>query len=108
MSVITGTFAAGCACEASGQAVAKPAMTLMKSRRRIASTKGPGLCQQWPAIVPLQQGIADGGMGVQTRIRVAKIPVHRCRIWVTSAKARNEHNKSGLPPKAELQSERLM
>jgi hypothetical protein len=50
-----------CADAASGQTVADPKITLMKSRRRIAfpKTQGRDLASQ------LQQGFGSGGMGVR-------------------------------------------
>src|SRR5262249_26018193 len=55
---ITGV-AACCARTASGQAAADPAITLMKSRRRIAFTKAGTT----PNRTRLQQGFPTGGMG---------------------------------------------
>jgi len=52
-------FGACCALAASGHEVADPAITLMKSRRRIAFTKAGTTLNR----TGLQQGFATGEMG---------------------------------------------
>ena len=51
-----------CARAASGHTTADPAITLMKSRRRIAAPKAQGLCGLCFGM-RLQQGFTTGGMG---------------------------------------------
>jgi hypothetical protein len=52
-----------CARTTSGQAAADPAITLMKSRRRIARSQGLGLRQPSLSGTRLQQGFAISEMG---------------------------------------------
>jgi hypothetical protein len=63
-TTIVGTFPGCCARAASGHEMADPAITLIKSRRRIAFTKAGTTL----TALRLQQGFATGEMGLRDQV----------------------------------------
>src|SRR6516225_2037304 len=86
-----------CARAASGHEVADPAITLMKSRRRIAFTKAGTT----PNRTRLQQGFTTGEMGFRVRLHGSnpEPPMSALGQKRTSA---HVQAMSALPPKADI------
>ena len=73
-----------CARAASGQAAAEPAITFMKSRRRITSPKGSGARRLLPTKDAITAGIYDRRNGGQKSFCVATTLSAECPLWVIS------------------------
>jgi len=77
---MVGSLPACCARAASGHEVADTAITLMKSRRRIALPEA----QDYADCRIITAGICDRRNGVQLSFCMATIPRTQCPLWVKS------------------------